>query len=285
MKKIFSLLAFMFLFVAITCENEPIDEDIEIIDTNQSCEQASLNTANAALNFINGIEGGNYEELCIAYRDALEAQIAACGDPDGVIQQAIDALGDCQDPETFGDCDAAENAANLAQINFENATDDNYESLCIIYRSALEEQILECGDDGTLQTIIDGLGDCSNNGVASDSQITFTAGTLPIVFDIISIEENGNFLNVTGASSANGAGSYGIYFEVEQNATGVDIINSTFELTLTSTFFPNTDGFDDFTSNITTNSAGSLMGTFGGIVTNADGGDLSLTSGVIDISY
>ncbi|MDT0557648.1 hypothetical protein RM697_03265 [Ichthyenterobacterium sp. W332] len=286
MKKLFALLTFLILFTAITCENEPIDDGIETIETNMSCEQAVLNTAEAALAFLE-IDEGNYQQLCIAYKEALEAQILACGDPDGSIQQGIDALGDCTDPSTFTDCEAAENAANLAEINFSNANDDNYETLCVIYRSALEEQIFECGDeDGSLQAMIDELGDCSNDpDPVSDSEIRFSAGTAPIVFDIITVVEAGNFLEVTGESSANGASSYRIYFEVEQNATGVDIINSTFEVTLTSTFFPNTDGFDDFTSNITTNEAGELLGTFGGIVTNADGGDLSLTSGVIEVYY
>ncbi|WP_353778678.1 hypothetical protein [Winogradskyella sp. 3972H.M.0a.05] len=163
MKKILSLFAFLFLFVAITCEDEPLDEGIEgNQQNNTSCEQATLDVADAALAFTNIIDG-NYTELCTDYVNALETLIEACGDPDGSIQQAIDALGDCQDPETFNDCEAAENAANLAQINLENAPDEEYGNFCTVYIAALENQIAECGDaDGSLQAIIDGLGDCSS---------------------------------------------------------------------------------------------------------------------------
>lgn len=173
MKRLSLLFTFFVLLTAFTCEDEPLDQDIlDNQDTNTSCEQASLNTAAAALAFINQFEdGGDYTELCNAYKEALEDQIEACGDPDGAIQQAIDALGDCIDPEDFTDCQAAENAVNLAQINFENATDENYNDLCVIYKTTLENQITECGDeDGSLQAIIDGLGDCSNDSQPDDCE-------------------------------------------------------------------------------------------------------------------
>ena len=67
--------------------------------------------------------------------------------------------------------------------------------------------------------------------------------------------------------------------------TGIDIINSTFVLTLTSTFFPSTQGVDDFTSEITENTQNTLVGTFSGLMENNDNADLSITSGTINISY
>lgn len=282
MKRIFALLTFLVLFTAITCENEPIDEGIQVVEPGGSCEQAVLNTAEAALAFLE-INEGNYEQLCNAYRDALEAQILACGDPDGSIQQGIDALGDCTDPGSFDDCEAATEAASLAEINFNNATDDNFEELCNSYRLALENQITECGDDGTIQAILNDLGECV--AVAVDGGITFNAGSSPQDFDIITIEEEGNIIKVTAKTSANGASNYEMYFEVMQDETGVDIINDTFYLTLTSTLYPDTTGFNDFTSNITANSTGVLTGTFGGLVRNDDNGVLELTQGMINITY
>ena len=59
-----------------------------------------------------------------------------------------------------------------------------------------------------------------------------------------------------------------------------------FKLTINGgEYFPNTSGFDDFTNNITVNSAGTLQGTFGGIISRTDGADLSLTQGVLDLAY
>lgn len=174
MKKISILFTFFILLTAFTCENEPIDQDLlDNQETDLSCQEASLNTADAALAFINNMaSGGNYTALCSAYKEALENQILACGDPDGSIQQSITALGDCIDPNDFTDCQAAENAVNLAQINFENASDENYEDLCIIYKTALENQIAECGDDGSLQAAINALGNCVSESVGSFALMT-----------------------------------------------------------------------------------------------------------------
>jgi hypothetical protein len=281
MKKLSFLFCLLILLSAFTCDNEPLDNDITIPDTNASCETATQEVAAAALAFTN-IGDDNYTELCTAYKTALENLIIACGDPDGSIQSGIDALGDCANPNGFDDCEAAENATNLAEVNFNNATDENYYDYCVSYKLALQNQILMCGDaDGSIQAIIDGL-DCTQASPSGGS-ITLVAGTLPITFDIITVVVENGIIKVTGETSS--ASNYSVYFEVEEGATGTDIINDTFELTLTSTFFPSTQGFEDYTSTIDTNTSGALTGSFWGVVTNADGGDLSLTSGVIDITY
>ncbi|NNK81702.1 MAG: hypothetical protein HKO92_01135, partial [Flavobacteriaceae bacterium] len=276
MKKLI-LLSSIIILSAFTCENEPLEGDFGT-DDNISCEQAILNTIEAATNFALVSESdSNYTQLCVAYKNALEAQIIACGDEDGSLQTLVTSLGSCEGVNQQDDCDAATAEVDGAETEFNNANDDNYTQLCNAYKTALQNKIDACGDDGTIQTIINDLGDCTQS--SSQGSITLTAGTLPIEFDIISVVEEGGMLKVTGNSSANGAGSYEIYFEVAPGATGVDIINSTFYLTLTSTLYPDTSGFDDFTSNITENTAGVITGTFGGIVTNADNGSLSLTSG------
>ena len=91
MKKLLIFCSFLVLFTAFTCENEPLDGDFV---TELSCEDAAINTANAALAFLN-VTDDNYTTLCNAYKSALEAQLEACGDPDGSLQQAINELGDC----------------------------------------------------------------------------------------------------------------------------------------------------------------------------------------------
>lgn len=279
MKKI-GLLFSLILLTAFTCENEPLEGEFGTGNAS-SCQQAVQNVFNAASDFSGVTQSdSNYTQLCMAYKNALQGQIIACGD-DGSIQAIFDSLGDCQGSQNL-DCNTATAEASSAETDFNNANDTNYTQLCNVYKTALQNKIDACGDDGSIQAIIASLGDCSQS---SQVGIRLTAGTLTLEFDIINIVEEGGVLKVTGNTSANGAGNYEVYFEVAPGATGVDIINSTFYLTLTSTFFPDTSGFDDFTSNITENLTGVLIGTFSGIVTNAGGGNLSLTSGVIDISY
>ena len=61
-------------------------------------------------------------------------------------------------------CLAAQATASTTLTNL-NAVDVNgsqYSQYCTAYKVALQIQIQECGDDGTLQNIITSLGDCSN---------------------------------------------------------------------------------------------------------------------------
>ncbi|AEH02517.1 hypothetical protein [Lacinutrix sp. 5H-3-7-4] len=184
-------------------------------------------------------------------------------------------------------CDDATAFAEQAEIAYNNNQDSV--NLCISYKSALEELIDSCGDStGEIQSIIDGLGNCEEDDTQPVPvvEISLTAGTLPIEFDLVEVVTVGNILQVTGETSA--ANNYSIYFEVEEGATGMEIINDTFVLTLSTTdpdYFPSTQGFDDFTSTITENGTGTLVGSFGGVVSNSSGGDLSLSQGTINISY
>ncbi|MDG5491431.1 hypothetical protein [Psychroserpens sp. SPM9] len=278
MKKILTLFLCATILSFVSCEDEPLEGDF--VTGGITCEQATINTAEAALNFL-GVNDDNYQQLCVAYKNALDDQIQACGDPDGTLEAAVNALGDCS-TTVVNDCDSATDAVDAAQLAFANASDEEYTNLCNAYKATLENQITQCGDDdGSIQSTIDDLGDCTQ--ATLEVEISLTAGTLPIDFDIVDVVIDGDLLKVTGETSA--ANNYTIYFEVGQGQTGVDVINPAFELTLTSVFFPSTQGFDDFTSEITVNTDGTLTGTFWGIVTNADGGDLSLTSGMINITY
>ena len=280
MKKISFLLSLILLVFITGCDNEPLE--IELNDpSGVSCEQAIENTTAAALAFLN-VNEENYTQLCTAYANALQVQINACGDPTGELQQQLDALGSCTN-NPIDNCDSATEALNVAQLIFDNASDEDYTEACNAYKTALQSFIDLCGDpDGTVQQTIDDLGDCMPE--ALDVEISLTAGTLPIEFDMVTVVEEGNLLKVTGETSAT-SNDYMVYFEVNLGDTGVDIINSTFELSLISVFFPSTQGFDDFTSEITENTAGTLVGTFSGLMENNDGADLSITSGVINISY
>lgn len=283
-KKVLFLFCCFSLLTAFQCEDEALEGDF-VTDNEAACIQA-VNDAIAALDAFIDANSDTYTQLCNAYKSSLEAQITACGDENGALQASIDALGDCSDdnePDTT--CEDAETDTQTASEELDNAsTDEEYAAACEAYKDALQNQIDICGDeDGSLQDILDELGeDCISNDNSDDIEISVVAGTLLIEFDDVNVVVNGNFLEVSGEDTSTG---YTVYFEVEQNATGTDIINSTFVLSLTSEFFPSTQGFDDFTSEIVENTPGTLFGTFFGLVTNADGGDLSLTQGQILITY
>ncbi|MEH6537470.1 MAG: hypothetical protein V7719_13815 [Psychroserpens sp.] len=157
MKKIFTLLMCTAVLTFVSCEDEPLEGDF--LTGGTTCEEAILNTTQAALSFL-GVNDDNYTQLCTAYRNALEAQIQACGDEDGTLQAAVTALGDCSN-NVANDCDTATEAVEVAQAAFADATADNYTILCNAYKTTLENQILQCGDDdGSIQSTIDDLGDC-----------------------------------------------------------------------------------------------------------------------------
>ncbi|RNC87145.1 MAG: hypothetical protein ED556_06905 [Winogradskyella sp.] len=58
-------------------------------------------------------------------------------------------------------CLEATNVTLDAALAFFNTTDENYTEICNAYKDALEARIIVCGDeDGSLQQLIDELGDC-----------------------------------------------------------------------------------------------------------------------------
>nr|WP_321234281.1 hypothetical protein [uncultured Psychroserpens sp.] len=95
MKKILTVLLCSAIFVFTSCDDEPLEGDF-VGGGETSCATAIANTAQAAINF-SAVNVDTYTQLCIAYRNALEAQILACGDDDGSLQLAVNALGDCTD--------------------------------------------------------------------------------------------------------------------------------------------------------------------------------------------
>lgn len=92
MKKIITLIMCTAVLLFVSCEDEPLEGDF--LTGGLTCEAAIANTAQAALNFLS-VNDDNYTQLCIAYRNALQAQIQVCNDPDGSVQGSVNALGDC----------------------------------------------------------------------------------------------------------------------------------------------------------------------------------------------
>tara|TARA_R110002012_G_scaffold206357_1_gene376104 strand:- start:19372 stop:20223 length:852 start_codon:yes stop_codon:yes gene_type:complete len=268
------------ILIAFTsCDNEPLDKGlIENAGQQEICQEAADATIGAIQNLTNATDA-NYETLCNALKTALRNQITVCGDPTGETQDTIDSL-DCESVDA--QCQNAQTASSNAEAAYNINTTDT--TLCNAYKTALQNEIAACGDtNGSLQDIIDGLGDCTF-GTSGSGDLSVTAGTLNINFTTNTVDLESGIIIVNGSNEENGA-NYFIYFEVMEDATGVDIMQN-FMLTLNGgEYFPNTDGFDDFTNTITVNSGGVIQGTFGGIVTRTDGADLSLSQGLIDLSY
>jgi len=158
-KRIFMLCAFAILFMAVNCDNEPYEGEIIFEDT--ACIEAIENTSMALGNFLNASQE-DYSQFCLDYKEALLNQIEICGDEDGSLQLLSDNLGNCYDDDL---CAEAIEASEIAENNFNNYTDDNYQQLCIAYKSALEYQQEVCGESAVLQSLILGLEDCQQEFV------------------------------------------------------------------------------------------------------------------------
>ena len=154
MKKTRVLYLSTVFLMAMNCHNEPYEGDLPVEP--DSCLLAMQATAEAFTDFSMSTED-SYSILCQIYRGALENQIEICGDEDGSLQVLVDGLSSCSNEDL---CVEAIVATENARVDFENTTDDDFETLCNIYRDALIYQIEVCGDDGTLESIIEELGNC-----------------------------------------------------------------------------------------------------------------------------
>lgn len=144
----------MVFLMVVNCHDEPYEGDFPTEDNN--CLAAMLATAEASVNFANASDT-DFSILCQIYRDALQDEIEICGDEDGHLQLLLDGLGDCDNGDT---CALAIELTEIAYNDFIVASDLDYEEYCNAYKEALIYQIQICGDDGTLQSIVDELGDC-----------------------------------------------------------------------------------------------------------------------------
>ncbi len=156
MKKIFGLSSFIILLLVINCDNEPYEGDI--INEDNSCALAIQATNEAGENYLLATVEDSIL-LCQIYRDALENQIEICGDESGDLQEIINFLGNCT--TIFNNpCTIAQNATEIALQDYLNAPTIDYETTCLAYVEAIENEILVCGDNGALQALINELGDC-----------------------------------------------------------------------------------------------------------------------------
>ncbi len=76
-------------------------------------------------------------------------------------------------------CNLALQSSTEAALNFLNANADSYTQLCTAYKSALQIQIAICGDtDGSLQAIVDTLGNCIYDNLPDNCEMAIEAANL-----------------------------------------------------------------------------------------------------------
>lgn len=201
-----------------------------------------------------------------------------------VLLLTILSLSCSSDSDSAPSCEDAASATLAASQAFDNATNENYSELCEAYKEALQDQITACGDDtGDLQAIIDGL-NCTPS--TTTGTLSMNLGSAPLEFDVITVTTTGTTRHVHGEKS--NTTSYEIDFDVEVGQTGANKINN-FQLRLFSQTYtpliPAAFG-NEWGSNITVNSATSVVGTFHGELANASQTSVQdLIGGVVNINF
>lgn len=215
---------------------------------------------------------------CQNYLDALENQITVCGDPGGSVQAVIDGLP-CDN-----DCVNAEAATEAAQVTFDavDVTDEAaYTQACAVYKAALEAQIAACGDeDGSLLTIVVGLGDCTPPEQPGPLQMTVD-GELKN-FNTTTVSVSGSTLNVL-ATDIDTNDTF--FFRVVLGQVGVNVLQDELLVVDGVEYNAATGGSNVFVDEVTTNVSGSLNGTFSGDMITTGGDVLVITDGTFTIVY
>ena len=241
-----------------------------------NCTTATANAQAAEIAFQNATPD-NELALCNAYRAALEAQIIACGDADGSIQAIIDGLN-CIDQVCLDAIDATDAAFQIFDMT-DIADEAAYVEACGNYSLALQDQIIACGDpDGSLQAIVDDLGDCTIPEDPGPVQMTIDEEFKN--FNVADAPINGSTFEVTATDVDTGDT---FEFTLTLLQTGQNVIQN-IVLTIDGVAYePVLSGDTQFVNEITQNDGMVIIGTFSGPMMNADGEVITITGGIIDI--
>ncbi|MBT8259403.1 MAG: hypothetical protein KJO49_13070 [Bacteroidia bacterium] len=146
MKNLLSYALILVFLSAFTCENEPLEGEFNIVDPVNDCEDAT-STVDIALLAFQSSNADNYEVRCNGLKQAYLLQIDACGDPDGSIQQSINALGDCTQEQMGFNC----NGLELSEVAGQGFTCDYnmYDQLSLANVYLEEDYATDEDNDGT----------------------------------------------------------------------------------------------------------------------------------------
>ncbi|WP_400075698.1 hypothetical protein [Winogradskyella sp. R77965] len=178
---------------------------------------------------------------------------------------------------TNTNCDAQTITSNAESVY---NLDPTIVQACIAYRTALENQVTECGDpNGELQDIIEELGHC---GLISAEILRVTIGDFNAVFTTQIITFENGIITVEGISSG---GNYSVFFQVPEGQVGIDEFQN-FKIRINDTdYFPSYPGNNNFTSNTLISTNNSFNATFYGTVASPTGAELLLSQGIADVNY
>lgn len=268
----------------LTCDTDINDPVISAIvsgfsdcnDSSNNCDTATAAAISAQTAFANATPE-NEVALCNAYRVALEAQIAACGDADGSLQTTINGLS-CVNAACANAIATSEEAFTI--FDMVDVTDQAaFTEACGNYSFALQEQIVACGDsNGNLQAIVDELGDCSPPEQPGPVRMNIDGAFKN--FNVAEAPINGSTFEVT-ATDVDVNDTF--QFNVVLQQTGENIIQSVVLTIEGVAYTPVLNGDTQFTSTITQNDGVVITGTFTGPMMNADGEIITITGGIIDI--
>lgn len=193
------------------------------------------------------------------------------------------ACSSSSDSDSAPSCESLATATDNAAAAYANATSSNRVQLCNAYKTALQNEINGCGDEfGDLQNTINGL-NCTAS--TTTGTLSMNLGSAPLVFDQITVTTTGTTRHVHGEKSNT---SYEIDFDVVVGQTGANKINN-FELrVLSQTYTPLIPAVfgNNWTTNITVNSATSVVGTFHGELANeSQTSAQDLLNGVVNINF
>ncbi len=190
----------------------------------------------------------------------------------------------CSSSDSAPNCDSLADDTDAARAAYLSAEPSNEVALCNAYKTALQNQIDDCGDEsGDLQALVDGL-NCTPS--TTTGTLSMNLGSAPLVFDEITVTTIGTTRHVHGEKS--NTTSYEINFDVEIGQTGANKINN-FQLRLFSQTYtpliPAAFG-NEWTTNITVNSSTSIVGTFRGELANASQTSAQdLLGGIVDVDF
>lgn len=240
------------------------------------CAEAQSLSASAAIEFENA-PNEDQDEFCQAFEAALLAELTACGDADGSIQQTLDTL-----PCTA--CGQAQINAQQAEMSFNDSNPTNqaeFEAICGLYSQALQTQIGVCGDpDGSLLAIVLELGDCTPP--EGDGPVRLLLAGEMKNFNTADVTISGSLLSVIATDFDTGDT---FTFDIVLQQTGMNVMQ---DIQLTESGVVHTpfmSGETPFSSVITENTGTVLVGTFTGTIITPDGEFVATSQGIIDIEF
>jgi hypothetical protein len=174
MKKLIPFLSLFVLLTAFTCEDEPLDDGLAgQAESNLTCANSTLALITATENYGNANEGdANFTTICNTYKTALQNQIIACGDPNGVLQITVNSLGNCMGDDNEPADVEVPGTWKLTAWNVAEATDVNNDGTAST--NVLDE--IDCYEDETIVFSADNTGVIMSTSYAELS-LTIEAGT------------------------------------------------------------------------------------------------------------